>query len=166
MIGVARVMTFDGNPNRAAAMDRVEYSLTGIFLEGYIKLVVKVLSILEPNRFRIVELLRARAFPVNDIARRLNLNQPQVSKHLLALKKAGLVEVKPHAQQRFYALRPQPFRELHEWLEKYRHLWDARFEGMDELIDEELKKEREEKPHGRRQGIRDAHERHLHGAEV
>ena len=126
-----------------------KYSLPGIFLYAYIPFVIKALSILEPNRFRIVELLRAGACPVNDIARRLKLNQPQVSKHLLVLKKAGLVEVKPQAQQRFYALRAEPFRELHEWLEKYRHLWDARFEGMDQLI-EELKKKQEEKPHGRR----------------
>jgi DNA-binding transcriptional ArsR family regulator len=111
---------------------------------------MQAFAILEPNRFRIVELLRSGARPVNDIAKRLKLNQPQVSKHLLVLKKARLVEVKPHAQQRFYALRAEPFRELHEWLEKYRHLWDARFEGMDKLIEEELEKKQEEKPHGRK----------------
>ena len=54
----------------------------------------------EPNRFRIVELLRAGPRPVNEIGDRLRLNQPQVSKHLRVLKAAGLVDVEARAQQR------------------------------------------------------------------
>ena len=104
-------------------------------------------ALADPNRFRIVELLRAGPCPVNDIGKRLQLNQPQVSKHLRVLKEAGLVEVRPRAQQRLYELRAQSLRELHDWLERYRQLWDARFEELDELI-EELKEM--EKHHGRR----------------
>jgi DNA-binding transcriptional ArsR family regulator len=104
-------------------------------------------ALAEPNRFRIVELLRAGPRPVTDIGDRLQLNQPQVSKHLRVLRAAGLVDVEPRAQQRLYELRPQPLRRLHDWLERYRALWDARFEEMDRLIDELQMKE---KPHGRR----------------
>ncbi|RKG93640.1 ArsR/SmtB family transcription factor [Corallococcus terminator] len=100
----------------------------------------------DPHRFRIVELLRSGPRAVNDIGERLRLHQPQVSKHLRVLKEAGLVDVQPRAQQRLYELRAQPLRELHEWLERYHQLWDARFEAMDELL-EEL--QQEEKPHGR-----------------
>ncbi|RYZ40936.1 MAG: ArsR family transcriptional regulator [Myxococcaceae bacterium] len=103
-------------------------------------------ALADPQRFRIVELLRSGPRPVNDIGERLRLQQPQVSKHLRVLKEAGLVDVQPRAQQRLYALRAQPLRELHEWLERYHQLWDARFEAMDELL-EEL--QQEEKPHGR-----------------
>jgi DNA-binding transcriptional ArsR family regulator len=98
-------------------------------------------ALAEPNRFRIVELLRAGPRPVNDIGERLELNQPQVSKHLRVLKKAGLVDVQPRAQQRLYELRAEPLRRLHDWLERYRQLWDARFEEMDELIEELKHKE-------------------------
>ena len=96
----------------------------------------------EPNRFRIVELLRSGPRPVNDIGERLQLNQPQVSKHLRVLKAAGLVDVQPRAQQRLYELRAQPLRRLHDWLERYRQLWDARFEELDQLIDELKHKEK------------------------
>ena len=99
-------------------------------------------ALAEPNRFRIVELLRAGPRPVNDIGERLKLNQPQVSKHLRVLKEAGLVDVQPRAQQRLYELRPKPLRELHGWLERYRQLWDARFDGLDELIEELTEKEK------------------------
>jgi DNA-binding transcriptional ArsR family regulator len=99
-------------------------------------------ALAEPNRFRIVELLRSGARPVNDIGERLRLTQPQVSKHLRVLKEAGLVDVEPRAQQRLYGLRPQPLRKLHAWLEGYRRLWDERFGQLDELIEELKAKER------------------------
>ena len=91
-------------------------------------------ALAEPSRFRIVELLRSGACTVNEIGQRLELNQPQVSKHLRVLKEAGLVDVEPRAQQRVYELRAQPLRELHDWLERYRQLWDARFEALDGLL--------------------------------
>jgi DNA-binding transcriptional ArsR family regulator len=103
-------------------------------------------ALAEPNRYRIVELLRTGPRHVNDIGERLQLTQPQVSKHLRSLKIAGLVEMQPFAQQRFYELRPQRLREMHDWLEKYRQLWEARFGELDKLI-EELKAK--EKPRGR-----------------
>ena len=57
-------------------------------------------ALAEPNRLRIVELLRDRPRPVVEIAKRLRLRQPQVSKHLRVLSDAGLVDVRPVAQQR------------------------------------------------------------------
>ena len=104
-------------------------------------------ALADPNRFRIVELLRAGERSVNDIGERLRLNQPQVSKHLRVLKEAGLVDVEARAQQRVYELRPQALRQLHEWLERYRQLWDERFDEMDGLIEELTQKE---KAHGRK----------------
>ena len=104
-------------------------------------------ALAEPNRFRIVELLRAGPRPVNDIGGRLRLNQPQVSKHLRVLKEAGLVAVQARAQQRLYELRARPLRQLHDWLGRYRQVWDARFDALDGLI-EELKEK--DKHHDRR----------------
>jgi DNA-binding transcriptional ArsR family regulator len=94
----------------------------------------------EPNRLRIVELLRAGPLPVNDIRGRLELRQSQASQHLKVLKDAGLVEMEPRAQQRFYRLRAQPLKQLHQWLNRYRGLWDERFEQLDEVV-EALRKE-------------------------
>jgi DNA-binding transcriptional ArsR family regulator len=98
-------------------------------------------ALAEPTRFRIVELLRAGPRPVNDIGERLHLTQPQVSKHLRVLKLAGLVDVEPRAQQRLYELRAQPLRQMHDWCGRYRQLWDARFEELDDLIEELKAKE-------------------------
>lgn len=93
-------------------------------------------ALAEPNRLRIVELLRDKPRPVGEIARRLRLRQPQVSKHLRVLSDAGLVDVRPVAQQRIYQLRSEPFNELDEWLETFRRAAIERFDRLDELISE------------------------------
>jgi DNA-binding transcriptional ArsR family regulator len=105
-------------------------------------------ALAEPNRLRIVELLRDGPRPVGAIGSALRLNQPQVSKHLRVLKEARLVEVEVRAQQRVYGLRAGPLRELDQWLERYRRIWDERLDQLDELIDE-LKAKAEENEHGR-----------------
>src|SRR4029077_11421091 len=96
----------------------------------------------EPNRLRIIELLRAGPRPVNEIHVRLKLRQSQASQHLKVLKDVGLVTMEPRAQQRFYRLRAQPLKELHKWLDRYRHIWEERFDQLDELVDELKRKEK------------------------
>jgi DNA-binding transcriptional ArsR family regulator len=104
-------------------------------------------ALAEPNRLLIVELLRSGPRPVGEIAGALHLNQPQVSKHLRVLNEAGLVEVHPIAQQRVYNLRPQAFRDLDNWLESYRRLWDERHDRLNEVL---RKVQTKEKKDGRR----------------
>jgi len=105
----------------------------------------------EPTRYRIVELLRDGPRAVHEIEGRLRLTQPQASKHLRVLREVGLVDVKPMAQERLYALKAEPMKALHAWTESYRVLWDARFSELDKLV-EELK--RKEKAHDGRKNKR------------
>lgn len=133
------------------ARDPCIYSFTGIFRTRHSRFVTGTFAALaEPNRFRIVELLRTGARSVNEIGERLSLNQPQVSKHLRVLKEAGLVEVEPRAQQRVYELRAKPLRQLHDWLERYRKVWDVRFEALDVLLAELEADTDKERPDGRK----------------
>jgi DNA-binding transcriptional ArsR family regulator len=90
---------------------------------------------------RIVELLRERPRAVGEIASRLALRQPQVSKHLRVLSEAGLVAARPAAQQRIYHLHAAPFRELDRWLDSFRKLWEGRLEALDEYMPELKKSE-------------------------
>jgi DNA-binding transcriptional ArsR family regulator len=99
-------------------------------------------ALAEPNRKLIVDLLRDGPRPVGEIVDALRLNQPQVSKHLRVLSQAGLVEVRPVAQQRFYALRPQAFRDLDDWLESYRRLWDDRHDRLNDYLRKAQAKEK------------------------
>lgn len=91
-------------------------------------------ALAEPNRLRIVELLREGPRPVGEIAARLQLRQPQVSKHLRVLSDAGLVEVHPSAQQRIYRLRAEPFQTLDAWLETYRSFKEASYDRLEDQL--------------------------------
>ncbi|SIM00570.1 Putative transcription regulator, ArsR family [Mycobacteroides abscessus subsp. abscessus] len=52
------------------------------------------------------------------------LTQPTVSRHLRVLRDIGLVDVRPDAQRRVYALRPHGLREIDQWIDPYRHFWN------------------------------------------
>jgi len=88
---------------------------------------------------------------VSDIQERLGLRQSQVSQHLKVLKAAGLVAVEPRAQQRLYGLRPHPLKQVHSWIDRYRKIWEERFEQIDEVI-EELKRAEKDDARGRNKG--------------
>lgn len=92
-------------------------------------------ALAEPNRLHIVELLLKEPLPVGEIADRLDLNQPQTSKHLRVLSEAGIVEVQPQANRRIYKLRPEPFQELDKWLDSYRRTWEARMDRLEDYLD-------------------------------
>ena len=110
---------------------------------GYIKAMqtATLSALAEPNRLRIVELLRNGPQPVGEIADRLDLRQPQASKHLKVLSEAGVVDVQPVAQQRIYFLQEQPFQEMESWLETFEPTWNERLDVLDEVL-QELKAEK------------------------
>jgi DNA-binding transcriptional ArsR family regulator len=90
----------------------------------------------EPTRRKILDLLRDGEQPVGDLVVRLRLSQPGVSKHLRVLRDAGLVEVRPDAQRRLYRLRPDPLREIDEWLAPYRRLWAGSLDRLGQHLEE------------------------------
>jgi DNA-binding transcriptional ArsR family regulator len=89
----------------------------------------------EPNRRRILDVLREGPRPVGDLVGLLGLSQPGVSKHLRILREAGLVRVRPEAQQRWYELRAEPLADLDAWLEPYRRFWAGRLDALERHLD-------------------------------
>jgi DNA-binding transcriptional ArsR family regulator len=92
-------------------------------------------AIAEPNRRRILDLVRDRPRPVGELVDELGLTQPGTSKHLRVLREAGLVEVRPDGRRRLYALRPEPLAELDAWLAPYRRLWSVRLDALERHLD-------------------------------
>lgn len=89
----------------------------------------------EPNRRRILDLLRVEERPVGELVRELEVSQPAVSKHLRVLREAGLVTVRPEAQRRVYRVAPEPLKEMDEWLAPYRRLWSKRLDRLERHLD-------------------------------
>jgi DNA-binding transcriptional ArsR family regulator len=99
----------------------------------------------EPSRRRILDLLRADERPVGELVRRLAMSQPAVSKHLRVLRDAGLVDVRTDAQRRLYRVRAEPLREVAQWLEPYRLLWESHLDDLERHLDT-MPEEEEEEP--------------------
>ncbi len=96
----------------------------------------------DPSRLAIVEALRGGERAVNDIVARVDIHQSGVSRHLRILNEAGFVRMRPDGAQRFYSLRPEPFREIDEWIARYRELWDARLDRLAEALEKRKAKAR------------------------
>jgi DNA-binding transcriptional ArsR family regulator len=90
----------------------------------------------EPNRRRILDLLRDESRAVGELVSELGISQPGVSKHLRVLREAGLVEVTADAQRRVYRLRPEPLQEIDTWLAPYRAAWAGRLDALERHLDE------------------------------
>jgi DNA-binding transcriptional ArsR family regulator len=91
----------------------------------------------EPNRRRILDLLRTQPRSVGDLVQHLGLTQPGTSKHLKVLREAGLVHVRKDAQRRYYELDPAPLAEIDEWLAPYRKLWASQLDALERHLDEQ-----------------------------
>jgi DNA-binding transcriptional ArsR family regulator len=89
----------------------------------------------EPNRRRILDLLREQERPVGELVASLDVSQPAVSKHLRILRDAGFVEVRRQAQRRLYRVRPEPLRAIDAWLAPYRALWASRLDDLERHLD-------------------------------
>ncbi len=84
----------------------------------------------EPNRLKIVELLRTGSLPVGEIVEIMGIRQPQVSKHLKVLAESGIVRVEPRARQRIYGLRAEPFEGIGQWVESFELVWETRLDSL------------------------------------
>ncbi|PZF85909.1 ArsR/SmtB family transcription factor [Jiangella anatolica] len=92
--------------------------------------------IAEPNRFRIVELLRSGPRSVGVIVDALELAQPHVSRHLRLLAEAGVVDATRQAQQRIYRLRAESMRDIGAWAQSFAVLWTERLDRLGDLLDD------------------------------
>lgn len=94
-------------------------------------------AVAEPNRRRILDVLREGERPAGDVVAALGMSQPGVSKHLKLLREAGLVAVRADGQRRLYRLDPNGLAELEAWLAPYRRFWADRLARLDEHLERE-----------------------------
>ena len=84
----------------------------------------------DPTRRRIVEELKHGERSVNELVAVVDIGQPGVSRQLAILEDAEFVVVRPDGRRRMYSLRPQPFREISEFVTAYRAIWEPRLDRL------------------------------------
>ncbi len=103
----------------------------------------------DPTRRRLVEALRDGERSVGELVEVVDIGQPGVSRQLAILQDAQFVVVRPEGRRRLYALRPEPFRALDEWMQGYRAMWEARLDRFAAELDRrKRKKQRRQKKEG------------------
>ncbi len=98
-------------------------------------------ALADPTRRAILARLANGDATVNELAEPFHLKLPTVSKHLKVLQKAGLVRQSRKAQWRPCRLEPAPLKEVADWVERYRRIWDERLNQLDAYLTELQAKE-------------------------
>src|SRR5437762_1920984 len=93
-------------------------------------------ALADPTRRAILERLAQGEATVLELAEPFQLSLPAVSKHLKVLQRAGLVSQGRRAQWRPCRLEPARLRDVSEWVERYRAVWEERFGRLDEYLRE------------------------------
>ena len=89
----------------------------------------------DPTRRAIVETLVARPRAVGEIVDLVGIQQSGVSRHLRILGEAGFVSLKKDGTRHIYALNQEPFRDLDDWLAKFRGMWEDRLDRFDKALE-------------------------------
>ncbi len=89
----------------------------------------------DPTRRRLVDALRSGERSVSELVDVVDIGQPGVSRQLAILQDAQFVMVRPEGRRRLYALRPERFRELDDWMMGYRGMWEARLDRFAAELD-------------------------------
>jgi DNA-binding transcriptional ArsR family regulator len=94
----------------------------------------------DPTRRRIVEALREGERSVTELVEVVDIGQPGVSRQLAILQDANFVLVRPEGRRRLYKLTPGPFRELDDWMDGYRGMWEQRLDRFGAALERRKKK--------------------------
>jgi DNA-binding transcriptional ArsR family regulator len=101
----------------------------------------------DPTRRAILARLATGECSVSELAEPFDMSMPAVSKHLAVLERAGLIARRREAQWRHCRLEAAPLKEVAEWTERYRRLWEGRLDRLDSYLQGLQAKE---KSHGRK----------------
>src|ERR671936_2967520 len=93
-------------------------------------------ALADPTRRAILARLASGEASVGEIAAPFAMSQPAISKHLKVLERAGLISVGQDAQRRPRRIEGKPLAEASGWLERYRAIWEANFQRLDDLLEQ------------------------------
>ncbi len=91
-------------------------------------------AIADPTRRAILLLIAAQAMTPNAVAEHFDSSRQAVSKHIKILTECELLKQEQVGREIYYQLNPRKMKELDKWLDKFKALWESRFNGLDEVL--------------------------------
>src|SRR5262245_55989582 len=104
-------------------------------------------ALADPTRRAILARLASRQYSVTELAEPFDMSMPAISKHLRVLERAGLIARGREAQWRPCRLEGQRLKEVADWVEGYREIWEQRLDRLETYLQQLQSKE---KTHGRK----------------
>jgi DNA-binding transcriptional ArsR family regulator len=91
-------------------------------------------ALADPTRRAILARLASGEASVTELAEPFDMTMPAISKHLKVLEKAGLIARGREAQWRPCRFEPAPLKDVSEWVDRYRGMWEERLNRLDEYL--------------------------------
>jgi DNA-binding transcriptional ArsR family regulator len=108
-------------------------------------------ALADPTRRAILARLVTGECTVTELAAPFDISLPAVSKHLRVLERAGLIAQGREAQWRPCRIKAGPLKDVSDWAESYRHLWEGRLDRLGTYLQELKAKEKShDRPHRRK----------------
>jgi DNA-binding transcriptional ArsR family regulator len=91
-------------------------------------------ALADPTRRAILARLASGARSVTELAEPFDMSMPAVSKHLRVLERAGLIARGREAQWRPCRLQPAPIKDVADWAEGFREMWEQRLDRLETYL--------------------------------
>jgi len=99
-------------------------------------------ALADATRRGVLERLGRADASITDLAEKFDMTLTGMKKHVGVLEHAGLVVTEKVGRVRTCKLGPRRLQEVTDWIEKYRQLWEARFDELDAVVEELKQKEK------------------------
>lgn len=91
-------------------------------------------AIADPTRRAIITLIALQAMTPNAIAENFHTTRQAISKHLRILTECEVVKQEQRGREIYYQLEVKKLKEMDEWIEKFRKIWEDRFNQLDNVL--------------------------------
>lgn len=91
-------------------------------------------AIADPTRRAILVLIAAQALTPNALASEFEMTRQAVSKHIRILNECELLRQEKVGRKIYYQLRVHKIKEIDQWLEQFRKIWETKFDQLDQVL--------------------------------
>jgi DNA-binding transcriptional ArsR family regulator len=91
-------------------------------------------AIADPTRRAIIALVALQAMTPNALAENFHISRQAISKHLQVLTECELVKQEQKGREIYYSLEIKKMKEIDEWLEQFRNIWEKKFNQIDKVL--------------------------------
>jgi DNA-binding transcriptional ArsR family regulator len=91
-------------------------------------------AIADPTRRDIISLIAKNPMTPNNVSDSFALSRQAISRHIKILTECGLLTLNIQGREYYYSIQPKKLKEVNEWLEPFRNMWEDKFNRLDKVL--------------------------------